>query len=270
MRRVAILAVILIAGVMVASLVLLGPSQLRSNQLSSDSTKETTNSKVTSNSTTFSGSTGSSAETSINESSVTSQANQTLLAECSDSSNLSQPIRVVAGTISPAVICFQLYYFDLSAPKTLNMTDFLEFHAVQYPPGAVRVFDGTANFTVVASQGEVVLGGPTNQSEGVVVAFAVTAKPGASGTYQLDTRLQVQGEGETPPTPVRLGSDYPGQCGDYGVVVAGNGEPNYSGQDIHCTVWATSTTGWTVPGVPYKLDSGYLYFRIVAERDSPG
>jgi hypothetical protein len=87
---------------------------------------------------------------------------------------------VFAGTRSPAIICLQLYYFAAS-PETFNVTGALSIKAQQSAQGG-RQFNGEANFTVVASQAQVVLGGPANENEGTVVAYAVTAKPGASGT----------------------------------------------------------------------------------------
>ena len=132
----------------------------------------TTNSNVaTSNSTTLSQS---------------SQAIQAALAECSNVLHASTSGSISVGTNSPAIICLQLFYYNPSATLTLNLTAFLSIYAVQYGPGTVRSFSGDSNFTIMASQDQLVLSGPMNENEGAVVGFAITAKQGASGTYQLN------------------------------------------------------------------------------------
>jgi hypothetical protein len=85
---------------------------------------------------------------------------------------------VDAGTSTPAVICVQYFYFT-SVPTTLATSMMIQ--AAQ--PN--RSFSGDSNFTESASANQLVFGGPENENEGAVVAFAVTARSGSSGTYEL-------------------------------------------------------------------------------------
>jgi len=183
---------------------------------------------------------------------------------------------VTAGTSSPAVICVQLYDYS-ATPVTLNLTSALSIQALQYVyngnVGTPRSFSGQANFTVSVSQPQVTIGGPNNTNEGIIVAYAVTANEGASGTYQL---------GYLPSTSLStwiLGAQEPEQCGYYGQLVAGNGQPNYvqpTGCITYSTTYQSSSTATsssgspTIPGIPYQLISGDLYFRVVGVTSSTG
>ncbi|MDA4115706.1 MAG: hypothetical protein OK442_04030 [Thaumarchaeota archaeon] len=210
--------------------------------------------------------TNSSVALSYGSTSQSSQVNQTLPADCSDISHPSANGDVLVGTSAPAIICLQLYYYNQDAPPvTLDMTAFLDIYAVQYGNGTVRSFDGGSNFTITASQDQLVLGGPTNENEGAVVAVAITANPGASGTYELDLHSQVQGG----LSAFRLGGGDVEICGDYGEITAGNGMPDYS-PGVGCTVSIPKSSPWNVLGLPYDLDNGDTYFRIIAEGNSAG
>ena len=87
------------------------------------------------------------------------------------------------------MICLQYYYYNTTAPLTLNLTGGPAIQALQYIQNGSesypRTFNGASNFTVMASQNQLVIGGPSSENEGVTVAFAIVAKAGASGTYQL-------------------------------------------------------------------------------------
>ena len=197
-----------------------------------------------------------------------------LVEQCTETSPGSGFGTVTAGTASPALVCVQLYYFS-GTPLNVNLTGALSIQALQYTyngsVGTPRSFSGASNFTVSVSQSQVTIGGPTNENEGTIIAYAVTAKTGASGTYQL---------GYLPSSSLdtwMLGAQEPEQCGYYGQLVAGNGQPNYV-QPAGCITYTTtnesnstaasSSSGTTIPGIPYQLVSGDLYFRVVGTASS--
>ena len=192
-----------------------------------------------------------------------------LLAECPGGQSSGSGFgTVITGTASPAMICVQLYYYNLVAPMTLDLSGALTIQAVQYiPNGSVdypRSFDGASNFTIATSQPQLVMGGPANESEGTVVAFTVTARAGASGTYELGL-FTSSGLGA-----YMLGAQEPESCGYYGQLVAGDGQPNYAQLDVGCITYDTSSTGLiAVPGIPYPLAPGF-YFRIISVTNSTG
>jgi hypothetical protein len=183
-----------------------------------------------------------------------------------------------AGNSSPATLCLQFYYYDSAASLTLNLSRDLSIHAVQYiqngSVGNPKAFSGAANFTVTPSQNQVVLGGPTGENEGTITIFVLTANKGASGTYELDF-LPSSGL-----TTWMIGTQEPENCGYYAELVAGNGQPNYV-QPTGCITYSmTSVSGSvsstsnsssnynTLPGIPYQLLSGNVYFRIVGASNS--
>jgi hypothetical protein len=173
---------------------------------------------------------------------------------------------VTAGSASPALLCVQLYYYSDLAPLTINLTSALSIQALQYVfdngVGNPRTFDGAKNFTISASQPEVTIGGPANESEGVVVAYEVAAKAGASGTYPIALSFT------STLSEWMFGSQEPESCGTYGQLVAGNGQPNYDQGFGSCITYDTqnfttgSPGGIAVPGVPYQLIKGDLYFAV--------
>ncbi len=183
-------------------------------------------------------------------------------------------IDVVAGTSSPAVFCVQFYYYNsfhgynASSPLLLNVSSSLSIQAVQevlsdgvyYP----QSFDGSSNFTVSVSQSQLAIGGSTNENEGAMVAYAVTANSGSSGTYQLGL-FPFTGGGLW-----LLNPQEPEQCSYYGELVAGNGFPNYAQNLGGCLTYPTSSlpSSYTLPGVSYQLLIGDVYFSIVAVTNS--
>lgn len=165
---------------------------------------------------------------------------------------------LVVGTSSPAVICVQLYELS-SSPTLLNLTSLL--HILGPEPGAFES-SPAGNFTVVPSQDVLLIGGPSNANEGTVVAYSITAKPGASGTYAVGLPGWLLGG--------RDGGVFGAACTD-GQLIVGNGQPNYlSGGS--CLVMVTSssssstnagsTQSFTIPGAsdPY---SNTLYFKVI-------
>ena len=183
---------------------------------------------------------------------------------------------VTVGSSSPAIICVQFYYYpsDSFTQLTLNLTDPFSISApTVVPSGSLENtpwVDWGSNFTVTASQSQLVLGGRRIVNEGATVAFAVTAKPGTSGTFFLGFL----------PSAIVLGSYEPQNCNYYGLLVAGSGLPKLGDTPL-CITYAmtslsasTGTTGsssiFTLPGIPYPLLSGDVYFRIVGVTNSTG
>jgi hypothetical protein len=185
---------------------------------------------------------------------------------------------LVAGTSSPAIVCVEFYWFNSTAPAfTENVMSLfqIEGYTLGGPFGTRDGYpmNGASNFTVTASQSQLVLGGPTNANEGTVVAYSITAKSGASGTY----RFLVNGEGEW------LGASGAENCGPNGELVAinlvaGNGQPNYvyTGPTLCGTVEVTTLSGMTnstqqtfsIPGVTYRIPGSILLYRIVSLTNS--
>jgi hypothetical protein len=167
-----------------------------------------------------------------------------------------------------------LYYYNSTAPLALNTTQALSIQALQYiANGSVnypRSFSGAANFTVTPSQTELTIGGPSNENEGTVIGYAITAKAGASGTYQLSfipTACFICRLGPTA-SDWLLTPGEPLNCGYYGQLVAGTGQPNYvqpTGCITYITTGATtasSSTPHSIPGISYQLPNGDIGFEI--------
>ncbi|MDG7015991.1 MAG: hypothetical protein JRM82_01295, partial [Nitrososphaerota archaeon] len=207
---------------------------------------------------------------------VTTSSESGLVGLCPNTGISSSFGTLTAGTSSPALLCVRLYYYS-AAPLTLNLTSALSIQALQYNAnGSVnypRSFSGASNFTVVASQSQLTIGGPDNENEGATVAYGVTANSGSSGTYWL-------GFGSSGLTAYALTPQEPLSCGFYGELVAGSGQPNYARGFNGCITYTTtsesasatasSSAGLTVPGIPYSLMSGLLYFEIVGVTSSTG
>lgn len=180
---------------------------------------------------------------------------------------------VTAATNLPALLCLQLYYYS-DTPLTVNLTSALSIQALQYVfdngVGTPRTFDGAQNFTISPSQTEVTLGGPDNESEGVVVAYSVTAKAGASGTYPLGLFFA------SSLSKWMFGSQGPEECGSYGQLTAGNGDPDYNQGLSGCATYQTQdlaadgSGSFAVPGVPYQLIKGDLYFAVAGVSSPTG
>jgi hypothetical protein len=158
----------------------------------------------------------------------------------------------MAGTGSPAIICVQFYEFNSASPVVLSASGLLNIQGWKGEQGpSPQSVDARTNFTITQSVDQLVLGGPANANEGTDVAFAITAIPGASGTYNFGLR------------GFQLGSE-PLMCGPNGVLVAGNGQPNYtlSGAIQMCITVTTTSSGFNVPGVGYSVPSDNLFYRI--------
>lgn len=190
--------------------------------------------------------------------SITGNSSSSLLVQCS---HAEAPVptgllfgAVSVGTNTPAVICVQFYYFNSTTATTLSTS--IEIQAAQ--PN--RSFSGDSNFTVSASENQLVFGGPENENEGAVVAFAVTAKPGTSGTYELVFSGNYM---LTPSEPV--------ECPYYETLVAGNGNPLYV-FPTGCVSYIVSGMGNlpSIPGIQYPILTNTLYFRVVGVINSTG
>lgn len=107
--------------------------------------------------------------------------------ECPAESSNSGFGTIRVGTNSPAIVCVQFYY-EAFSPLTLNLTDPLIEAPLAVPNGSLENtpwVNWGSNFTVTASQSQLPLGGHAIVNEGSTVAFAITAKPGTSGTFFL-------------------------------------------------------------------------------------
>ena len=267
----AVIAVLVVVVIAVATVAFLYLSQRPNASLSQASSTSTSTTTPSSTSLTGVGQSSTSSESQ----SGTVTTSTTTPAECSGTQapgpqNYEQPFgTLVTGTIAPAIICFQLFYFNSTGSLTINLTNGLSIRAGRSTP-----FNGASNFTVAASQDQLVIGGPTDNNEGAIVAYTVTAKQGASGTYQLDF---------LPPGGLNrflLGNQEPLGCPYYGLLVAGDGKPNYvlpsSCLTISTTYFSSSTatagaTSYhTLAGVPYALIDGDIYFRALGMTNSTG
>jgi hypothetical protein len=114
--------------------------------------------------------------------------------------------------------------------------------------------------SVTASVDQLLLGGPTGANEGTILAFAITAKPGASGTYQLAV--------------AQAGlflADQGGQRGGVpnGILVAGTGQPDYVQSNvIFLPVYVNYTSGFQIQGMAYGMCSDILYYRFMVVTNS--
>ncbi len=194
-----------------------------------------------------------------------------LVASCSHLTNpgIGSYPRLFVSTNQTALLCVQVYYFNPNGTDTLNVSQALEMEAVKYPQNAQPVaFSGASNFTVTPSQDQLVIGGPHNENEGAGIAWALTAIPGASGSYELNfnsaSYVFVNGE--------------PEECGSYGVITAGNGEPSYLNTGFQgCITYSTenvttNSTKYTVASfdgfASQVLMNGDVYFLITGFTNS--
>ena len=171
--------------------------------------------------------------------------------------------KLVVSMNATALLCIRVYYYNYNGTYTLNVTKALDIEAAQYSPSA-RVFSGASNFTVLTSPNELVIGGPNSTNEGAVIAYALTAKPGASGSYELNFNS----------VSYVINTNGPEACGDYGEIVAGTGEPSYlitgfSGCITYRTNVTTNSTKYTKAPIagpdafgPTTLINGDIYFII--------
>ncbi|MDG6999205.1 MAG: hypothetical protein JRN15_08835 [Nitrososphaerota archaeon] len=200
-----------------------------------------------------------------------------ILEQCS-SAQSPGPIGLLFGAVyagsNPAIICVQFYYYS-DNPLTLDLSNFISIDKSEpvVSNGSTQyqgISSGMENFTVTTCLSELVLGGSNDTNEGTVVAFAVSAKQNASGTYGIS--VQPSGVIST----YMIAPSEPVECGEYGMLVAGSGQPNYfpEGGCLTYTVSyaSRSTTNpsnyHSIPGVQYPLISGDLYFRVVGVTNS--
>jgi hypothetical protein len=177
---------------------------------------------------------------------------------------------LIVGTTSPVMICVQFYWFNSSTTTTLNTMSLISIQGYTeggpFGPNDGSPFSGISNFTVTASQSQLVLGGPKNANEGAVVAYSITAQPGASGTYRVfagGSELGTQGLEDCGPNGAYVAAS----------LVAGNGQPNYmySGPNL-CgrisVVGTNSTQVFSIPGISYEIPSNLVVYRITSLTNS--
>ncbi len=267
-RSLAYVAVaILVAGVLVSATLVLFPLSRPPTTVTETSattaTETTTTTSVTTTTetstlTSLTIATATSTSTSITTATETTTTTSEVIlpAGCLPSqSNAYSSGTLVAGTSSPAIICVQVYWFNSTSPMALNATSLLEIEG--NPP------DPAANFTVAASTDQLTLGGPSNAGEGTVLAYSITAKAGASGTYWLRVGGSTWSQG------VQLGSSELQECGYNYDLVAGNGQPNYVVGDVSlCIDISGGEPTFSIPGVGYTVPAGILCYRIISLTNS--
>jgi hypothetical protein len=270
-----IAAAIIVAGVLVSATLILVPlshSPTTITEVSVTTSTETMTS--TSTSVTISTETTNSTSVTTDYIPINDSGDSALLADCVPTELYGFPANgaLVAGPSSPAIICVRVYWFNSTAPFVLNTTSLLQIGGYAQA-GAGQPFDGGMNFTVTASVDQLLLGGSTNANEGTILAFAITAKPGASGTYQLAVAQSPRG--------FQLGSGQPYYCGPNGDLVAGTGQPDYVPSSITrlCSDVVTSgTNSFSIPGVgpdcehengcEQQVPAGVLFYKIISVTNS--
>lgn len=193
--------------------------------------------------------------------SLSSASESETLTACSHARSAESYPTLVVNATSSTVLCLQVYYYDPAATYTLNVSRGLGIEGFQYSSdGAFKsAFNGASNFSVISSPETLVIGGPNYEDEGATIAYGLTAKPGASGTYELVLSS--------------LGTTYLGNavCGDYGHIVEGAGTPSYLDQGFSgCTATRVSFASGTptnssdytvINGNVFRNDN--LYFQIL-------
>jgi len=245
-------AAILVAGVLVSATLILAPATRSPTTVTSTSvttaTQTTTlTSAITSTETTTLNSVMTKTETSTSITITTMTETSTTTSEvilpagCLPSqSNGNSYETLVAGTSSPAIMCVQVYWFNSTSPMVLNATSVLEILGFS-PSSGDPILDPAANFTVAASVDQLTLGGPSNAGEGTVLAYSITAKAGASGTYWLAVKAS------------QLGLSGLMDCGPNGEFVAGNSQPDLVPPSYLPVCISGGVPTFSVPGVGYTV-----------------
>jgi hypothetical protein len=254
-------AAIIVAGVLVSATLILVPLSHSRTTVTEVSVTTASTTTATITSTVTMTSTGVTTDyVAVNDS-----GDSALLADCQSSQSYGYSSgTLVVGASSPAIICLQVYDFNSTNPIVLNATSLLDIEGYlpEQMAGGPSILG--ANFTVAASADQLLLGGPTNANEGTILAFAITAKPGASGTYWLGVAQLPRG--------FQLGSGGPYYCGPNGQLVAVSGQPDYVPSDetqICVTIIAgTNSTQFSIPGVGYTVPGGVLLYRIIGLMNS--
>lgn len=179
---------------------------------------------------------------------------------------------VEVGSTSPAIICIQFYLFDSNTNITLGTTGILLPPTCESAACESLVSNATlafeANLTVTASQDQLVLGGSANANEGTVVAYSITGKPGATGTFPLTLH------GSALDSADYILSQGLATCPLDFDLVAGNGQPNYvppPHPTTGCAVvdnYGILPESFGIPGVSYRLPPDILCYRVISLTNS--
>ena len=152
------------------------------------------------------------------------------------------------GHSSPAYVCANLYYYNLTSPLRLNPATYVQVPGIHpSADGTLVSFDGTSNFTITSQPTSILIGGPNNTNEGVQVVFNITMKTGASGTYGINF-------GALAPEAVTCG------MGDF-TLIAGSGSPHYESPS---TCYAYPRTG--NQAFPYGM--GIVFVQVTGATNS--
>jgi hypothetical protein len=264
-------AAILVAAVLVSATLILVPlsrppttvtetSATTATETTTSTSVTTTTETTTSTSVTTSTETSTSTGITTTTETTTTTSVVTLPAGCLPSqSNGYSYVTLVAGASSPAIICLQVYWFNSTSPMVLNATSVLQIGGFS-PSSGNPIPDPAANFTVAASTDQLALGGPTNAGEGTVLAYSITAKAGASGTYWLAVKAS------------QLGGTGLRECGpdaeSFGSLLAGNGQPDYVPPSYLPVCISGGVPTFSIPGVGYTVPAGFLCYRIISLTNS--
>jgi len=201
----------------------------------------------------------------------TQSAIQALPAGCSGNSTSGYFGTLDVGTSSRAIICLQLYEFDANSSIILNPASLLAISGSN-PVSGQPIYGASLNFTITPSPSSVDLGGPTDANEGIVVALSITAKPGASGTYEAEV--------EQGATEGALQGGQPGlyltpqggeEGGTNGVLVAGTGQPDYVPSNVIVEpLYLDCTSAFHIQGFAFDACPDMLYYRFVSVTNSTG
>jgi hypothetical protein len=139
--------------------------------------------------------------------------------------------------------CLQLYYYSTpgGAPAIVNLTSFASIESLFDTHLHNALTNFTLTYTTLATGGTlraVQLGGPSNDNEGFMVVYQITAKPGITdGAYGLNLAAD---------EPIPNGAE--GCTTDF-LIVLGNGVPNYD--NVGSCVDIMETTASQSAGTPY-------------------
>jgi hypothetical protein len=193
----------------------------------------------------------------------TSSTNSSQLTATCSQDALSGSYNVTAGTTDPGTICVRIYYYNSTAPLVLNLTSLLTIYETTTRDNVTYSGFATSNFTVMSDQSLLAMGGPDDENEGALVTYHVTADGDASGRFPFSLPGYL------------LSPQQPEECNAYGLIIAGDGQPDYDFPFDSCAPFASATDGTTsgttssadyitVPGVVYPLMGGYIYFQLDA------
>jgi hypothetical protein len=129
--------------------------------------------------------------------SVISSSPTTVAASClttfSNGTNTGEDLYLAQLSGSTAKLCVRYFYYNTSAPITLDSLGQLTVYAPVQSSGTLRNAD--SSFQVSADMSQIQIGGPQQENEGALVSYTIKSIGSApSGTYEiaLSSRLYPQ------------------------------------------------------------------------------